>query len=296
MVAYRYLLPILAALGGCADDPAPDCSQVIRVPLQPIGRMYTVPVTVDGHDLHLMLDTGDSLTMLSEKAVQQWHIPQSGRTSSASVGMAGGSLRSDADVTSVTIGGVTIPVDHLTVNSWNGSDGLLGLDILGKYDLDIDGPNRTLGLYPAHCVAVPPWSPATLVVGTSKTLWIHNRWLEMPIEIDGVPSMGIVDTGSSYTTIRAPMMRKLGLTEADLAGDKHFTTHVTAGADPQVYAHKFHTIRLGPVTAHDVAIEVYPGEPPALGGGLRAPGILVGQDLLRDRHVWFSWSTGRLYL
>ena len=58
-------------------------------------------------------------------------------------------MRANADIESMTIGGDSIPVRYLPVNSYGGSvDGILGLDILGKYDLDIDGPNRTLGTLP----------------------------------------------------------------------------------------------------------------------------------------------------
>jgi hypothetical protein len=208
------------------------------------------------------------------------------------VGVAGGSMRADAEIESMTIGGDTLPISRLRVAFFGGNvDGILGLDILGKYDLDIDGPHRALGLYRAHCTTGPSWSTATLVEGTRKT-----DWLQMPMEIDGVTTMAVVDTGASYTMIRSPTMRHLGLTEEALATDRSFMTHIIAGKDAQIRVHKFHTIRLGPVTAHDVSTRIFPGEPPSLGGGRRMADAIVGQDLLRNRRVWFSWSTGRLYL
>jgi predicted aspartyl protease len=302
MIMYRrYMVPmILAALGGCMSDQSSlDCSvgRVAQVPLQPMGQSFLVTVSVAGHDLQMMLDTGATVTMLTDTAVQKWHIPQSGRTFSIGIGISGGSARSNADVTSLTIGGITIPVDHLSVTSWNGNlDGILGLDFLGKYDLDIDGPNRTLGLYHANCLAGPPWASATFVAGTSKAHLLQVQWLQMPIEINGVTSMAVVDTGSSFTTIRAPMMRELGLTEQALADDRAITVHVIAGADAKVYLHKFHTIRIGPVTAQDLGIMVNPTDPPVLSGGYQMPDNFVGQDLLRHRRIWFSLSTGHLYL
>jgi len=69
-----------------------------------------------------------------------------------------------------------------------------------------------------------------------------------------------------------------------------------AGDGPDAPSADRTTFRLGPVTAHDVSILVFPGEPPSLAGGRRMPDAIVGQDLLRNRHVWFWWSTGRLYL
>ena len=255
------------------------------------GSDILVPVSVNGHTLQMILDTGAQKSVLTEFAVQKWHIPQSGRTFTVGVGNLGGSMRSDADVESVTIGSVAIPVDHLPVVSYGNIEGVIGLDVLEKYDLDLDGPNRTLGFYRAHCTAGSPWSSATMVEGTRKA-----NWLQMPIEIDGVKGMAVVDTGLSYTTIRSA-------DDATTRVNRRSHCHRQSGKNAchrwhklEWCVHKFHTIRLGPVTAHDVSILILPGEPPSLGGGRRMPDVIVGQDMLRNRHVWFSWSTGRLYL
>jgi hypothetical protein len=100
----------------------------------------------------------------------------------------------------------------------------------------------------------------------------------------------------AYLAIRSPSLRRLGLTDAALATDPSRLTHIVNGKDTRVYFHKFHTVQVGPVTVHDVALEVMPGDPPALAGGHHMLDVLIGQDLLRTRRVWFSYTTNRLYL
>jgi hypothetical protein len=106
----------------------------------------------------------------------------------------------------------------------------------------------------------------------------------------------VVDTGASFTTIMPSMLRRLGMTEQDLANDRLVKMHVIAGADAEMRVHHFDTIRIGPVTAHNAAVLVQMQDPPSLGGGRRFEDGVIGQDLLRGRRVWFSLRTGRLYL
>jgi predicted aspartyl protease len=292
------LLGLLLALAGCAQAPGCNLVKVAEVPLQPArGRLFTVPVTINGHNLDMLLDTGASKSMLVDASVRRFGIRQDGRTVTILVGLNGGSLRADANIDSISLGDAPLSVDRMSVNSFNGSgiDGVLGLDVLKEFDLDIDAPHKTLALYRVRrCdTADPPWSePAVRIAGTSSV----GDWLAMPIEIDGVQGSAIVDTGASYTIVTPRMRRRLGLTEQQLANDRTVTQHVVAGEDSTASIHRFGTIRVGPVAAHNVSILVLTKDPPALAGGRRFSDAMIGQDMLRNRRVWFSFSTGQLYL
>jgi predicted aspartyl protease len=285
----------LLAISGCAPDPPSiACTsppRAVEVALQPHGRSFLVPVTVNGHTLQMLLDTG-GITALTEAGVERGHIPRSGELS-VTVGYNGGGMRPLADVANMSLGEIRLPERYLNVMGYTDSqvDGFIGYDVATHYDLDIDGPNRTLRLYPAHCLAAPPWASATLVEGVVKT-----PWLAIPLTIDGVQELGVIDTGASLTSIRSPTLRRLGLTDAALTTDPSRLIHIVNGTDTRVYFHKFHTVQVGPVTVHDVALAVVPGDPPALVGGDHMPDVLIGQDLLRTRRVWFSYTTSRLYL
>lgn len=291
------VLALLLAITGCAQAPSCDLLKVAEVPLQPKGRVFTVPVIINGHSLDMVLDTGAAKSMLVDTSVQRFGIRQDGRTFSVLVGLNGGSLRADANIDSISLGGAPLSVARMSVNSFNNSgvDGVLGLDVLKEFDLDIDAPHKTLALYQVRrCSAAdPPWSdPAVAIAGTSS----FGSWLEMPIDIDGVRGNAVVDTGASYTMIMPGMMRRLDLTEQQLASDRTVTQHVIAGEDATARFHRFGSIRLGPIVAHNVSILVLTKEPPALSGGRRFSDAVIGQDVLRNRRIWFSFSNGRLYL
>jgi predicted aspartyl protease len=288
------LLPMLA---GCQQDSGCDLVKAAAVPLDAKGLLFVVPVTIGGHRLNMLLDTGAQRSVLDEGTVRRLGIPQDGRTATVMVGVAGGSPKFDANVDGMLLGDASISVDRMPVSTTGipGIDGVLGLDSLRDYDLDIDGPKRMLALYRVRWCdrAEPPWNEAAVPIEGIST---RMGWMQMPFEIDGVAVTGAVDTGASLTTITPRVARRLGLTEQAMADDRVIKLHVIAGEDTPARVHRFKTLQIGPVTAHNVSILVLAKDPPALGGGRQFEDTVIGQDLLRNRRVWFSIRTGRLYL
>jgi predicted aspartyl protease len=289
---------LLVVLAGCEQGSGCDLVKVAQMPLEPRNRLFTVSVTVNGHAISMLLDTGAEKSLLGEATVQRLSLARDGRTYTIVTGLAGGSLRTDANIDSMVLGGVPLSVDRMPVGSLGGNpgiDGVLGLDILQNFDLDIDAPDRTLTLYRVRrCErADPPWDePATSVAGISTRL----GWLEMPFEIDGVEETAVIDTGASNTTITPRLVRRLGLTDLALANDRILKLHVIAGDDTQARVHRFQTIRIGPITAHNAYVVVLATEPPSLGGGRRFREAVIGQDFLNSRRIWFSFRTDRLFM
>ena len=288
---------VLLALDGCGQDSGCNLVKVAQVPLEARGRLLTIPVTVNGHATIMTLDTGGQKSMIFEAAVTRLGLVRDARFNTPLIGIAGGSAHSDASIDSMSIGDEPISVNRLSVNTFGSSptiDGLLGLDILRDYDLDIDPPKHTLTLYRVRrCEqADPPWDePATRIAATSTL----TNWLKIPFEIDGIEGTAVVDTGNTTTMITPRMMRRLGLTEAAMANDRALKIHVPAAEDAQVRVHRFQTMRIGPVTAQNASILVLPKEPPALGDSRNFGDGSIGLDFLASRRTWFSIRTGRLY-
>jgi predicted aspartyl protease len=288
---------LLLALVGCAQSSGCDLVKVAEVPLEPRSRLLTIPATINGHAIIMVLDTGGQKSMLFEAAVTRLGIVRDARFNTPLIGIAGGSAHSDASIDSMSIGGEPISVNRLSVNTFGSGttiDGLLGLDILRDYDLDIDPPKHTLTLYRVRrCEqADPPWDePATRIDETSTLM----NWLKMPFEIDGIEGTVVVDTGNTTTMITPRMMRRLGLTEEAMANDRVLKIHVPAAEDAQARVHRFQTIRIGPMTVQNASILVLPKEPPALGDARSFGDGFIGLDFLASRRTWFSIRTGRLY-
>jgi len=273
----RVLIWVLL-VAGCEQNATCDLEPVAQVSLERRGQVFAVPVAIDGQRTDLLLDTGAQKTVLAEAAMPRLKVQRSGQTSTVMIGMNGGSLRSDAEINSMSIGGLAVPMDRVAVNSIGGTTNVLGLDVRRDYDLDVDGPERSLRLYRVQrCAdAAPHWNAAA-----------------EPVAGDGI---AVIDTGASFTLIRAPMMRRLGLTEQAIEGDRKIRLHVIAGDDEEARVHRFHSVQIGPITMHDAPILVVPRNPPALPGGRRQPDGAIGQDVLGKRRMWFSFNTGRLYL
>jgi predicted aspartyl protease len=289
---------LLLALAGCEQGSGCDLVKVAQVPLEPRNGLFAVPVTVNGHAISMMLDTGSEKSLLADAAVQRLNVNRDGRTATVLVGASGGSIRTDASIDSMLVGGVPLLANRMAVDSlvgYRGIDGILGLDILRDFDLDIDAPNRVLTLYRVRrCErADPPWNePATAIEGTSTRM----GWMEMPFEIDGTEEIGVVDTGASNTMITPRLVQRLGLSDQDLANDRVLKLHVVAGDETQARMHRFRTVRVGPITAHNADIIILAKDPPALGGGRNFREAVIGQDFLGARRVWFSFRTGRLFI
>ncbi len=288
---------LLLALAGCAQGSGCALVKVAEVPLEPRSRVLTIPVTVNGHAIIMTLDTGGQKSMLSEAAVSRLGIVRDARFISPLIGIAGGSAHADASIDSMSIGGESISVNRMSVNTFGGNgtiDGLLGLDILRDYDLDIDAPKHKLTLYRVRWCeqADPPWDePATRIPETSTLM----NWLKIPFEIDGTEGTAMVDTGNTTTMITPRMVRRLGLTEAAMANDRVLKIHVLASEDAQAHVHRFQTIRIGPMTVQNARILVLSKEPPALGDSRNFGDGFIGLDFLASRRTWFSIRTGNLY-
>ncbi|HXA25502.1 MAG TPA: retroviral-like aspartic protease family protein [Acetobacteraceae bacterium] len=304
----RYIIPgmkynfaalclLVLALAGCGQSSGCDLVKVAQLPIEFRSRLFIVPVTVNGHAISMLLDTGGEKSLLGEAAVQRLGVTRDGRTYTVLAGLAGGSIRTDANIDSMQLGGVPVSVDRMSVDSlvgYPGIDGILGLDILRDFDLDIDAPNHALTLYRVRrCErADPPWNePATpIAVSTLR------GWMDMPFEINGIAETAVVDTGATNTTITPRMVRRLGLSEQDLANDRIVKLHVVSGDDTQARVHRFQTIQIGPITMHNADIIVLAKDPPSLGGGRQFREAVIGQDFLGNRRVWLSFKTDRLYI
>ena len=154
---------LLQVLCGCQQGSGCDLVQVAQLPLEPRGRLFAISVTLNDNAIHMLLDTGSQKSVLSEAAVARLGIVRDARFYSAMVGISGGSARPDANITGLSIGGAKVSLDRMPVTTLGGNtvvDGVLGLDVLREYDLDIDGPKRLLTLYRVRTCdrADPPWS------------------------------------------------------------------------------------------------------------------------------------------
>jgi predicted aspartyl protease len=286
---------ILAALAGCA---APDnCALVplADMPLDIRQNLMFVTAGIGGQSVRLLVDTGAERTVLTEDAVARLGLAHDQHHMTRSFGIGGSSANWDADIPGIVLGQTHFPVDHVAVGHFGFDqitgprpDGLLGADILLAFDLDIDGAAHRLTLYRVRrCPdAVPPWPEPAIPI---KGLDARKDRLLVPITLDGVSGMAVLDTGAQATAIGMAMAQRLGLSDASLAADRTITAHGAAPLPVAVHVHQFHELLVGDARIVDPTLAVVPTDS-AMGDAL------LGGDFLRNRRVWLSFATRRLFV
>jgi predicted aspartyl protease len=285
---------LLLLVSACAPNPI-NCDLVVvaQMPLEVHNRLLVVPAAVDGKWITLLVDSGAERTVLSADSVARLGLARDEKIVTRSTGMGGTYIANDAIIPGLVLGGVRFPLQRVSVGQFRlgpdlAADGLLGSDILLAFDLDIDVPGKTLTLYrPRMCPDVqPPWhEPFERVSGVRAR---RDRLL-IPLELDGVTGMGILDTGAQATTIGESMATRLGLTPLSMAGDLIVQHHGAGPGSQEARLHRFNLLRIGPAVARNPVLSVLPVD---AGVG----DALVGEDFINGRRIWLSFSNREVFV
>lgn len=126
-------------------------NQELVVKLDRLGNQFVVPVSIEGYPAKLLLDTGASLTGLTTHYVNA-HYSLVKSPKPIQLNTASGTVDSILfSVDSFSLGDVTFSKHMLTkfpMDAGAHFDGLLGVDILGRFDFVIDQDKALLRLRP----------------------------------------------------------------------------------------------------------------------------------------------------
>jgi predicted aspartyl protease len=285
---------LLLLVSACAPNPINcDIVPVAKMPLEVHNRLLVVPAGIDGKWVTLLVDTGAERTVLAGDVVSRLGLARDQKIVTRSTGVGGVFTANDAIIPGLVLGGVRFPITRVSVGQFRfgpglAADGLLGSDILLAFDLDIDVPGKTLTLYrPRLCPDVrPPWhEPYEQVSGVTA---MRDRLL-IPLQLDGVSGMGILDTGAQATTIGVRMAERLGLTPEAMAGDPIVEHHGAGPGSQQARLHRFNLLQIGPAAAPEPILSVLPVD---AGVG----DALVGEDFIDGRRIWMSFKDRAVFI
>jgi hypothetical protein len=310
-VTSRLLLPLLLALvlPGLLLPVDARAACVVQskstIPLQIAGGQITLPVEVNGLTGRFILDTGAARSVVTMEAVQRLGLARDAWVGTTMGGVGGIATQPNADPRSLSLGGVpltrrTLNHDHsLTVGVLPGArtaaiDGLLGRDYLSLFDLDLDLPNHRLTLYQVTDCAgrFLPWTGNYAAVPITEPI-VEAPTAEaivLPVTLDGRPLRAMLDSGASASLVAAPGMYKLGLDQANLAGDPSDQISGLGRRVVTVHRHQFRSLTVGNQTIASPVLWVEP---------IRLSPIvdmLLGADWLGGRHLWISFTSKQLFL
>jgi predicted aspartyl protease len=304
MIRLPLVLLALLGLAGCANQPGArhadnTCPliRLARLPLESRGNMLFTQARIDGRPITLLVDTGAERTLLTEATVERLRLPRDFQHATRTFGIGSPTATWDAKLPNgMVLGGTRFPVDRVTVGRFgitevagSQADGLLGADILLAFDIDLDMPAHEMTLYRARreCPdAPPPWVQGYVAVEGVST---RRDRLLVPFKLNGVTGTAVLDTGAQISSISQQMAERVGLLDADLAGDRTVMAHGAAPDQVPVRIHRFSEFRVGPTEMHTPALPIVP-----MSSGMGD--ALVGGDFLHGRRFWLSFSTHRLFV
>ena len=293
------LLMMTGCTGADTQTARASCSAlpIATMPVDIRGNMLFVQAVIAGEPVTLLADTGAERTLLTETAVRNLDLTRDPLHATRTYGIGTPTVTRDAKLPDgIRLGGVQLPLHRVSVGGFAISpvagtvaDGLLGADVLMGFDVDLDLPARRITLYRprgACPFAPPPWGqPYTAIAGIVS----KDDRLLVPFVLDGVPGMGVLDSGAQLSSISRAMAERTGLPEASLRADRTVVAHGAAPEEITAWIHRFRELRVGPAVI----------EAPTLPVVTMTDGMgdaLIGADFLRGRRVWLSFTTAQVFV
>jgi predicted aspartyl protease len=293
------------------DAEAQDCTPRLLATLkmgyaEPGSEIRTVPVSINGVEKQMVLDTGGAITQVSRRTITEMNLPL--RRSGAKVFDINGRVSSRYTlVEKFSFGHLKRDKAALLVwpepaRPWAG---IIAQDMLQPYDIDVDFAAGELKMYSKACPRPPAWTRSA-----SKIPMQNRGWhLHIPLTVDGKTYDGIFDTGSRHTVMRMSAARR----DFGVSPDTHRMERYPAiNGVPFLdgYLHSFSKLSVGGIELNAPKLLLVPDvmnrnadrSPLARSrarrhnDGLVLPELTLGMDVLKNLRLYISFSEQALYI
>lgn len=272
--------------------------RVAELPLTLWNQKLYVSASIGNSTLHFFLDTGAAVTTLSQAAADVLNLPRDFDRSADMFGVGGAESRlalvgpATLTLDTLRLALHAIPVAAFADRLADGTpiSGLIGADILSRYDLDLDIPGRRLGLWRvADCAQVTPdWAGGA---GSAIMQIEPSRHATLPVRIDDTQLQLTLDTGSPALVLSTRAAARAGVDPEQLADTSRLTGTGVNNRTFSAWLHIFRHLDLAGQTFGNVrAIIVSPGRLQMEGDGL------LGLEYLKRGRVWISYNTKHFYM
>jgi hypothetical protein len=303
----------------------------LKAVLGPRGELV-VEAVIDGSPAYMVLDTSSTFSKLGENYAKGRSLPI--HPSSPGVGQLAGEnsfgtggaapVGHGVQGTGIGNGGIsnenfkdmahvhtlefgtesTHEVDFGIVpggsTSPNSIAGVLGRDVLQKYDIEIDLADHKVNLLQSdHCQGNPAyWAPSHYELPFS----FRDGRLWVDLQLEGKSVRATIATGQGMTTMQDGSARRFfGIEEGDSANQPP-----PAGADPSSFVRTFKTLVLGPLTLNNLPVDVIKlphfqktanNEKSMIRQTEKSvyPDVFVGMDTLKQFRLVISYADEKIY-
>jgi predicted aspartyl protease len=295
---------LLLGVAGCATPPGGDSCAFVRegeIDVRYVGGEPIADVTIDGHVVPMIVDTGASLSALTETTAKALHLRYQYNATSTTIGGGGvTTITHPVVVETLAVGGVTvrpglIPVvpagsGGVTNPVYREAGGLLGLDVLAHYDLDVDLPHQRIVLMRQRFCPQggPPWPGKSVSPAPAQT---RTSFANMPfwVRLDGHPIIAVFDTGDTHSTVSFEAANLAGVDAAALQSDRVVAVAVANANAVATPIHRFRELEIGSAR---IAAPMLLVQRLVIDG----PTMLIGEAIFRHNRVYLSYASHRAFI
>ncbi|MXV45065.1 hypothetical protein GS501_08435 [Saccharibacter sp. 17.LH.SD] len=267
------------------------------LPLRETGYTLSIPTRLEGAPLSLMIDTGSEGSLLTPEALVKFKLATIPGHNTLIAGPDGHPhLVPIALVQTLKLGPIhfsNVPFPLGTLPKFPNINppllGIIGMNLLGGYDLDIDLPRHTLTLWDVQihslmCQQPPAWRHLWLNLPAQRH---HGRFI-VPFSLDGHAGKALIDSGSRSHVISRTFVHMLGITDEQLTHDPGGEITGLIGNEHQYRWHRFHHLEIG--------TESWPAPTLTVATLHEQADMLLGAEWFQTHHIWLSAATGHVFV
>ena len=264
-------------------------THITTLPLKETGYYLTTVAQIHGRSLSMIVDTGSEGSLLTPDAIGRLHLTPNEEDATIISGPDGrGHVVPTIQLAAITLGQLTYRHPVLPLGALPGFPaiqppvlGLIGMDLLGHYDLDLDLPHHKLSLWDIRsssilCRHPPFWSTPGQRLTSQR---IRNRFF-IPFTLDGQKGLALIDSGARSHIISRDFVHKLGITKEELDRDPGGTSAGIGDREHRYHWHRFNRLTLGSQTQLHPVLTVTSLHEQA--------DMLLGADWLIHHQLWLS--------
>ena len=303
----RWLAGLIAAVFAVAPGVHAACRiRTGTFPLEPNPTRALVKAEVNGQPVVFMVDTGAWISSMPYPDAKRLKVAFISSGDMTSEGIGGGVATGEVRF-NLKLGNTYLPNEAMAVLGMgsldNGAVGLIGMDLLGQHDIELDLPDNAIRMVQAEQCAVPgmvywnkPYSQTALEADNSATPQIL-----LNVKLNGHSIPALLDSGTPQSVVTEDAARAAGvaLEKAQIAEK---IGGIGQGRVASRVAH-FDTFTIGDETIKNTELVVsamwkynkLSETGTRLGSefhALEQPRMLLGADFLRAHRVLIARSQG----
>jgi hypothetical protein len=312
-------LTLALAAGMTSTAKADDCvppKLLSSLPMEkvPGGDTVTVAATLDGSPQKLIVDIGTMPTQLWNREATKLGLPirEGARAGRFHFDFGGRFSEDIARVQKFTLGSMETGGFNIQVVAdpdvpQGTTDGVLGTDMMQRYDIDLDFAHQQLNYFsPEQCNGAGIyWKPKSVV---GQQMVTYTGLVYVPVTLDGHTILALLDSGVDRTFLNPRSASKLfGLSWGSLEPGNVTDDGALIKAD----LHPFSRLTLAGLTINNPEIAIpddiqtqstrefhaehlIPDRFPL--DQIIKGDIVIGMDVLKQTHLYLSFRNNRIYV